>query len=279
VHRDNIVVAGGTAPFRDFQDGIKFTSWGPLGFMRELLCLDRKLKPKCHARTMFDVWSHHPYTSGDPTHNAVLPDDVSLGDLPEMRRVLDAAVRAGNVVSPRRPLFWVTEFSWDSSPPDPGGVPSVLHRRWVAEGLYRMWASGVSLVTWLSTRDHPLATSIAQSGLWYRGASLAGDRPKPSLAAFRFPFVAFPRGTGIYVWGRTPAGRPARVLVEQQFRGGWKRLGIVKTNGNGLFQARFATNKTGFVRARTADRGERAVPFSLEAVPDQLFNPFGGKRP
>ncbi len=66
------------------------------------------------------------------------------------------------------------------------------------------------------------------------------------------------------------------MLVEQQFRGGWERLALLRTNGHGIFQARFATNKTGFVRARTADRGERAVPFSLKAVPDRFFNPFGG---
>jgi hypothetical protein len=277
VHRDNVVIAGGTAPFRDL--GVTHTNWGPLGFMRELLCLDRNLRPKCRARVQFDVWAHHPYTSGGPTRKAVLPDDVSLGDLPEMRRVLQAGVRAGNVVSARPPLFWVTEFSWDTRPPDPHGVPLALHRRWVAEAMFRMWQNGVSLVTWLQMRDEPLATSHIQAGLYYRGATLAQDRPKPSLQAFRFPFVAFPQHAQkrVYVWGRTPHGRQARVLVEQQFRGGWKRLGIVQTNRNGIFQARFATHRTGFVRARTVDRAERAAPFSLAHVPDRRFNPFGGR--
>jgi hypothetical protein len=277
VHRDNVVIAGGTAPFRDLS--ITHTNWGPLGFMRELLCLDRNLRPKCRARVQFDVWSHHPYTSGGPTRKAVLPDDVSLGDLPEMRRVLQAGMRSGNVVSPRPPLFWVTEFSWDTRPPDPHGVPLALHRRWVAEAMFRMWQSGVSLVTWLSLRDQPLATSAIQAGLYFRGATLAQDRPKPSLQAFRFPFVAFPQHAQkrVYVWGRTPQGRQARVLVEQQFQGGWKRLGIVQTNRNGIFQARFATHRTGFVRARTVDRAERAAPFSLAHVPDRRFNPFGGR--
>jgi hypothetical protein len=277
VHRDNLVVAGGTAPFRDLS--ITHANWGPLGFMRELLCLDRNLRPKCRARVQFDVWSHHPYTSGGPTRRAVLPDDVSLGDLADMRRVLHAGVRAGNIVAPRTPLFWVTEFSWDTRPPDPHGVPLALHRRWVAEALFRMWQNGVALVTWHSLRDHPLATSHVQAGLYYRAATFAADRPKPSLQAFRFPFVAFPQHAQkrVYVWGRTPSGRAARVLVEQQFQGGWKRLGIVQTNPNGIFQARFATHRTGFVRARTTDRGEQAAPFSLAHVPDRRFNPFGGR--
>jgi hypothetical protein len=66
------------------------------------------------------------------------------------------------------------------------------------------------------------------------------------------------------------------VLVEQQFRGGWKRLGILRTNRHGIFQARFATHRTGYVRARTVDRAERAAPFSLRVPPDRHFNPFGG---
>jgi hypothetical protein len=275
VRADNLVIAGGTAPFRDL--GVTHTNWGPLGFMRELLCLDRQLRRKCAQRVRFDIWAHHPYTSGGPTRRAVLPDDVSLGDLGDMRRVLQAGVRAGTVVSRGQPRFWVTEFSWDTSPPDPGGVPARLHARWTAEALYRMWTHGVSLVTWFLLRDQPFASSPYQSGLYYRGATLQRDRPKPALQAFRFPFVAFPQHAQgrVHVWGRTPAGRRARVLVEQQFQGGWKRLGIVQANANGVFQARFATHRTGFVRARTVDRAERAVPFSLARVPDRTFRPFG----
>jgi hypothetical protein len=279
VRADNLVVAGGTAPFRDL--AVTHTNWGPLGFMRALLCLDRQLRRTCNARVRFDVWAHHPYTSGGPTRRAVLADDVSLGDLGAMRRVLHAGVRAGTVVSRGTPQFWVTEFSWDTNPPDRGGVPPVLHARWTAEALYRMWTHGVSLVTWFLLRDEPLATSFYQSGLYFRGPSLARDRPKPALQAFRFPFVAFAQHAQgrVHVWGRTPSGRRARVLVEQQFRGGWKRLGIVQANANGIFQARFASHRTGFVRARTVDRGERAVPFSLARVPDRTFHPFGSGQP
>ena len=42
------------------------------------------------------------------------------------------------------PLFWVTEFNWDTKPPDPKGVPQRLHARWVSEVLFRMWRAGVS---------------------------------------------------------------------------------------------------------------------------------------
>jgi hypothetical protein len=272
VHRDNVVIAGGLAPFttRLRKHGV-----GPLEFMREMLCLSRRLKRTCKQRSHFDIWAHHPYTSGGPTHQAYRADDVSLGDLPEMRRVLMAAYRNGSIVSRTAPKFWVTEFSWDTRPPDPRGVPVGLHTRWVAEGLYRMWQSGVSLVTWLQLRDGPIATSFFQGGLYFRGASIEQDRPKPALRAFRFPLVAFPRRGGVYVWGRTPASEPGKVVVEQSFRGGWRRLGVLRTSRHGIFQRRFSSAPVGSVRARMLGTSHKAVPFSLKHVPDRFFNPFG----
>jgi hypothetical protein len=278
VRSDNLVIAGGTAPFRDITPDVlrQRSNWGPLTFMRELLCVSRSLRSTCRTSVPFDVWAHHPYTSGGPTHEAVLPDDVSLGDLPEMKRVLDAAVKAGNVAARGgRPEFWVTEFSWDSRPPDPKAVPQPLLNRWVAEGLYRMWSSGVSLVTWFTLRDQPMSTSFYQSGLYYRGAKLAADRPKPHLTAFRFPVVAFREGSQVRVWGRAPAGRAGAVVVEQRVGGRWKRLGILRTSRHGIFETRFRTSLRGDIRARFASAQAVSLPFSLKKVPDRFFNPFG----
>ena len=281
VHPDNVVVAGETAPFRDITPSVlkQRTDWGPLSFMRAFLCLSKSLRPTCATRVHFDAWSHHPYTSGGPTHHANYPDDVSLGDLPEMRRVLQAGVRTGHIVSARPVQFWVTEFSWDTKPPDPKGVPMALAKRWVAEALYRMWLNGVSVVTWFQLRDLPLTTSYLQSGLYFGGRPLASTKPKPTLEAFRFPLVAFKSGLrAVLVWGRTPGGVSARVLVERSFKGGWKALGTLRSDSNGIFRGRFRTTTTGSVRARLASTGERSLPFSLRPVPDHFYYPFGNPR-
>jgi hypothetical protein len=277
---DNVVIAGGTAPFRDSSQSVVAVDddWGPLSFMRELLCLSPSLKPTCSDPIRFDVWGHDPYTSGGPTHHAVLPNDVSLGDLPEMRRVLNAGIRTGHVISRAPVQFWVLEFSWDTKPADPKGVPMPLATRWVAEALYRMWLNGVSVVTWFTLRDQPPAKSFYQSGLYFnRGVDLRNDKPKPTLQAFRFPFVAFPSRGRVLVWGRTPAGKPATVSVEQRFAGsGWRRLGLMRTNAYGIFQQRLAGSSKGYVRARiVGPHPASAVPFSLARVPDRFFNPFG----
>jgi hypothetical protein len=269
IHTDNLVIAGGTAPFGGD------VNVPPLTFMRELLCLSPSLQPKCAEKIHLDIWAHHPYTSGGPTHQAISAGDVSLGDLPEMRRVLTAGVESGNIVSSQPVEFWVTEFSWDSNPPDPKAVPIRLQARWVAEALYRMWSTGVSLVTWFTLRDEPLYQSFYQSGLFFGGASLATARPKPAFAAFRFPVVGIPIRGGFLVWGRSPSGKPGRVIIEQSFKGGWNRLAILRTDPFGIFQRSFRRPATGSVRASLAGLPDRATPFGLKPVADRSYNPFG----
>jgi hypothetical protein len=269
----NLVVAGGLAPFRDITPDTlsQNKDWGPLAFMRVLLCLSPSLKPTCSTPVRFDIWSTHPYTSGDPTHHAQLPNDVSLGDLPKMARVLQAGEKFHHVRSSGPVAFWVTEFSWDSKPPDPLGVPTSLLQRWVPQALYQMWSSGVSLVTWFGLEDYPIAQSFYQSGLYYQSG-----KPKPYLEGFRFPLVAFPRRGGVYVWGRSPFGRAGQVRIERRVGTTWAKLATLPANRFGIFQGVVTSVATGSVRGELVSTGERTLPFSLAPVPDRFYNPFGG---
>jgi hypothetical protein len=269
----NEVIAGGLAPF-----GIS-TSVAPLTFMRRLLCLSGGSSPQavCAKKLDFDIWSTDPYTAGGPTHVTARSGDVSVAELPEMKRVLDAAVSAGHIPAGPSVRFWVTEFSWDSDPPDPGGVPAALEGRWVSEALYRMWSAGVSLVTWFTLRDQPYATSPYQSGLYYEGATFGLDRPKPALTAFRFPFVAFPDSKQISVWGRTPGGVAGRVLVDQRGPTGWRRVAVVEADRVGIFAGKLRTGGRGPLRAVFSATGAISLPFSLVNVPDRPFVPFGAQ--
>jgi hypothetical protein len=277
VHADNVVVAGALFPFVINRPG--GFSVGPYRFMRDLLCLSEALKtvPNCGPPLAADVWSHHPYTSGGPTHRASNRDAISLGDLRKMKRLLDAAVKQKRFASSRRVVFWATEFGWDTSPSDPKGVPLKLHARWVSEALFRMWEAGVSLVTWYRLRDGPPDGPV-QSGLWFRCAGgVACDTPKSnSLKAFRFPFVAFRAGRGrVRVWGRTPEGKRARVAIERSQGRRWRRLKTLRADARGMFLKRIAGPRNGTIRARVLNSGEASVGFSLKPVPDRPFNPFG----
>ena len=279
VHRDNFVIAGGLAPFGgnsndpsggqvDGQERIR-----PLEFMRAMLCV----KPACNKKSEFDVWSHHPYTYGGPTHSAFHPDDVSMGDLGEMRQLVESAQAAGHISSRQKVGFWVTEFSYDSQPADPNGLPPGLHARWVSESLYRMWSNGVTHVIWFLIRDEEFPKSMFQSGLYTRDDDgMASDEPKPALEAFRFPFVAFSRPADkVFVWGRTPSSKQKSVIVEQQVGNTWRVIARFRSDRNGVFTRLVASEEnSGFLRARVAG-GEFSVPFSLTVTPDFRFCPWG----
>jgi hypothetical protein len=254
VDQTNVVIAGGLAPLG------KPGKPAPLSFMRSFLSTPAK----------FDVWAHHPYTSGGPTHQAANPNDVALGDLGQMRSVLNSAIRAGRVVSSAGAIgFWVTEFSWDSNPPDRRALPSVLHARWTSEALYRMWLNGVSVVTWFRVQDDPISASPYQSGFY----TVSGVR-KRSFTAFRFPFVAFTKRRGIFVWGRTPAGVPGQLVIEIKSGRRWRQLGRLNSDRWGIFRRTYRTPvRRGYVRARLG--GELSLPFSLTRVGDRYVNPFG----
>jgi hypothetical protein len=253
VRPDNVVVAGLVAPFTFRHDP------GPLTFMKAVL----------GGRIQFDVWAVHPYTSGGPRHHAIKSTDVSLGDLPKARKMLDAAVRAHHVISAHPVQFWVTEFSWDSKPPDKGGVPLTLESQWISEGLFRAWKAGVSLFTWFLLRDD-LRPSAYQSGLYFHNWMA-----KPALTAFRFPFVALRKARSVYVWGRTPGGTAATAVIERKSGGAWKRVASVKAGSGGVFVRTLPLKlpPTAFVRARIP--GASSIAFPLKLPPDRFVRPFG----
>jgi hypothetical protein len=280
VHPDNVVIAGGMSPFCSTA-GVIATA--PLFFMRKLLCMsiDPTPKPTCKDTVEFDVFGVHPYTAGGPTREALRPDDVSIGDLQEVNRRLRAAVRARHVVSRRRVQVWVTEFGWDPKPPDDYAVPLKLHARWVAEAFYRMWLDGVTLVTWYGLRDDAangrLEALTIQSGLYFRAGTIAQDRPKLALEAFRFPFVAYKAQKKVRLWGRTPRGERGPVVVEAFSASGWKQVTRLRTDRFGIFRRTIPAPATAEkLRARLPDGSRRSRPFSLTRPLDLRVNPFGG---
>jgi hypothetical protein len=250
------------------------TDWGPLKFMRRLLCVDDAGNATCGDTVEFDAWAHHPYTSGGPTHHAALPYDVSLGDLSKMTVTLRAAERAGHIkATSGRARFWVNEFSWDSSPPDKCSPPMSLLNRWIPEAFYRMWASGVDTIAWYLLMDQPPTLSFYQSGLYFQSAQLASAKPKPFFEAFRFPFVALRRGSGVYVWAHTPVARKGTVVIQQAVGRRWKKVRSLRADRYGIAQAVLRVRPVGQFRALLGR--ERSLPYSMQVPPDQFFNPFG----
>jgi len=274
VARSNRVVAGTTGPFGHDSPDIQVVA--PLVFMSDLLCVSMQPphRKTCSQHTRFDIWAHNPYSNGGPNRHAYSPADVSIGDLPEMRSLLVAAKRRGTVTSSGTPEFWVNEISWETKPPDPRGVPAALQARWVSEALYRMWTAGVSSVVWWRLQDDPLRTSPYQSGVF-----TAAGKAKLSLTAFRFPFVAFRGDGGVTVWGRTPWGDRANVIVQRRAGGRWVSVARLRTDRYGIFSKRLppaaVATATTALRAQLAGQRQYSLPFSLTIPPPYQTTAFG----
>lgn len=238
VAASNVVIGGETSPF----GAPPSQRARPLKFMEQVLCVSDKpdkrvngawtykYKSACKTKVKFDIWSQHPYTEGGPTVKANTHGDLPLGNMSDMRDVLNTAVRANHVVAPHGVRLWITEFSWDSKPPDPGGVPTALEARWVSQTLYQLWKTGVSMLTWFIVRDQPYPDSFYQSGLYTYSPGNSDDptldRPKPALTAFRFPFVAVPVSkAAATIWGRTPdsSWTVSRSSASPAVNGNWSR--------------------------------------------------------
>jgi hypothetical protein len=282
VRADNVVIGGELFPNGVYSASVY--ALAPLQFTRRLFCISGGPHPHrlCRVRVPVDVWSVHPYTSGGPAARSADPNNVWISGLGSLVSTVRAAQRLGTLVARAPAQTWVTEFSWDSDPPDPRGVPAGLEQRWVAEALYRSWAAGIGVFTWFMLRDQPLASSPFQSGLYFACADgLACDTPKPAAASFRFPFVAYrARRRRVLVWGRTPGGKPGTVLVQWRHRGHWLRLLRLRTDGDGIFTARprlprGASPTHARLRAFVLGPGEASPQFSLHAPAGVHVTPFG----
>ena len=281
VNPSNMVLAAGLAPI-----GRPGTAVTPLRFTRMLLCMSGGRKPKpvggsCGGGVKFDIFDMHPYTTGAPTHRGT-GGDVQMGNIEQLQNLLAAADRAGRIDGAfKRTPLWITEMSWDTKPPDPGGLPMGIATRWTSEALYRAWSAGVSHFFWFTIRDdftgdRPFNETF-QSGLFIRGPTPDQDRPKKRLIdAFSFPFVAYSQSDGFSFWGRAPRGLTGPITIQIR-KGGWRDVAVARTDRTGIFQGsvqgRYGRGKRGVVRARY--RRQMSVPFSLRPVKDFYQPPFG----
>jgi hypothetical protein len=283
VDPENLVLAAGLGPI-----AVKSWTIGPMRFARKLLCMTGANNPHpakgdCEGGVHFDIFAIQPYTTGGPTHEGGV-NDVEMGDLAKLQALIEAADRADRIKGHfRHTPLWITEFSWDSQPPDPGGLPMDILTHWTSEALYTAWSAGVSHFFWYSLRDgmHQPGRSYGEtleSGLYLRGGpDVEHDQPKEVLHAFRFPFLAFPKPHGLFFWGRTPESTPGKVAIQVWRGNSWRNAVVTRAGKAGVFvgmaPSRYGQSLKGYARALY--RGQSSLSFSMKPIPDFRHPPFG----
>jgi hypothetical protein len=227
----------------------------PLEFLREMACLDRNYrqyrgaaarKRGCRKVGRFPTsgLAYHPYAKPGGPHLSELTDDAAIGQLSRVRKTLDALARRGKL--PRRLPIWITEFGYQTKPPDPlQGVPLkraasfMDESEWIAFRNPRV--ASYSQYTLVDDAPRPgsgpLRWSSWQAGLYFHN----GRRKSHIYDAFRFPlFVRSLGGNRVEIFGGLRSGAGGSAQVESRPRGGsYRSLGSAPVNGAGYFHRIF----------------------------------------
>jgi hypothetical protein len=209
-------VAGGVTGPRGGQSGI-----APVDFIR---AMDR-------AGARLDAYAHHPYPSnGGESPSAGGCRNCKTITMATLERLLREVRRAFP-----RARIWLTEYAYQTSPPDPFGVSPALHARYVGEAAHRVYvAPKVDMLIHYLYRDEP---DLAR---WQSGLETIDGRPKLSLAATMLPLAQLSRrGSRTTVWGQVRPGAGRQRYVLQTLTGGrWVGVGGTRlTDSRGYLSA------------------------------------------
>jgi hypothetical protein len=251
----------------------------PLQFLREMACLDSRYRPfrgrAARLRGCAGVGriptsgiAYHPYTPRGGPRATPRANEASIGTLGRITRVADAIARRGRL-SARVPV-WVTEFGFQTNPPDPfqypiGRVPGFMDiSEWLAFRNRRV--ASYSQYTLRDSRLNRGNIFRRYSG-FQMGLRFASGRQKPGVyAAFRSPFfVRLLGGNRVEVFGGLrSAGGGSASIASRVGRGSYRPLGTATLNSAGYFRtvlrASGASRRTfrmqvgGFTRTKRASR-------------------------
>lgn len=196
-------VAGGATGPRGGKSGI-----APVDFIR---AMDR-------AGARLDVFAHHPYpdnASESPFEGGC--DHCKTITMATLERLLREVGRAFP-----RARIWLTEYAYQTRPPDPFGVSLETQARFVAEAARRVHAAPkVDMLIHYLYRDEP------DLGRWQSGLETIDGRPKLALLATMLPFAQVSRrGSRTTVWGQVRPGEGRQRYLLQTLSGGrWVAIG------------------------------------------------------
>lgn len=245
----------------------------PLLFIRELACVDRRLRPRqrgaCRgfAPIPGDGWTHHPYsltTPPDRPSPKTARDNARMGDLPRLTRLLARLARRGRVAPALRSV-WLTEYGYESRtyPGRPvfGLDEQAVFLSWAE---YLAWRNPrVKTYAQFLLRDLPYvgpANPVRRpQGHWESGLLFADGTPKPMAGSFRVGLHAERlKRRRTELWGRVRGIAPgAEATLERRVRrGSWRRVGAGPIGGRRVLVRRVRTVKRARYRmlVRSGDR-------------------------
>jgi len=201
VNPANKVLIGGTAATGSRVPGKG--SVPPLRFIRELACVDDKLKPltipdcKGYRPLRADGYAHHPYSRfTTPGMSDPDPNDAPIADVGRLADLLYTLAAQGRIAQ-KLPLY-LTEYGYETNGPDPfARFTPKQQAEFVGWSTYLAWRDPrVKMFAQFLARDIPGGEAGGAPGstrYWsdlQTGLFTADWQEKPAAAAWRLPFWA-----------------------------------------------------------------------------------------
>lgn len=286
-HGGDTILVGETAPKGLNRRGTT-TAIKALHFLRQLYCVDDRLRPLageaasvrgCPAVPrdfpaahpgLFAAtgYAHHPYELiKAPNVLPRDPDFITIANLPRLSATLRRIFSVyGKPVA--RPPLYLTEFGYNTTPPNPAGVTLRKQAAYLdeAEFVARENPDVRTLTQFLLVDDAPRpgrnGVTVGYGATFQTGLRFLDGRDKPSLAAYELavhlPKTTVRRGQKLRVWAFVRPGRrlAGRQRVAIQLRSG-KRVRTLRTAltepGRGLIDLRLALPASGSLRLTWRD--------------------------
>lgn len=226
--------------------------------------------------------AHHPYeVSQRPDAPPLDPEFFTTANLRALGSLMGRIfARYGAPVPGKLPgsfPLYLTEYGYQTSPPDPLGVTLAQQAAYLnqAEYLTARNRAVKTLSQFLLIDDRPVAgkTAAARFGATFQsGLQTLQGRRKPAYAAYRFPLHVVRSGRDAKVWGLLRVGRPntrETVRIEGLARGAkrYRLLRTVRTEPRrGYLEAAVRLTRTTRVRLAWTDPATKAVVRSRSAV-------------
>jgi hypothetical protein len=288
-HGSDTILVGATAPKGLNVKGLT-RSIKPMQFIKDLYCLDSHAQllqgssakdrgcptgdqiaqfPAAHP-ALFHMtgWSHHPSELFFPPNRKPSdPNYVTIANLGRLSDLMRRIFARYNQPQPggRLPLY-LTEFGYQTNPPDRFGVTPARQAAYLDQAEYLSWRNGNvrALSQFLLVDGGDPVGLTFQSGLeWIDG------RKKPSYRAYRLPLWMprrhAPAGTRVRVWGLArPAANGTAPSFDIEFRRrgtrNWRKLATRAGSADrGYLDTRIRLPGTGLIRLRSGGAVSRAV--------------------
>jgi hypothetical protein len=225
----------------------------PLEFLREMACLNRRYRPyrgrsarargcpRRVGRIPTSGVAYHPYTPPGGPSRLPRRDEATIRTLGRITRVADALARRGRLTS--RVPVWITEFGFQTNPPDPFQHSIRRVPGFMDESEWRAFRNRrVASYSQYTLEDDALrpGSGFSRYSGWQSGLRFNGGRAKPGVyEAFQLPaFVRLLSGGRVEVFGglRNGASGQEAVISSRPRGGSYRVIGRATLGAAGYFR-------------------------------------------